>query len=45
MTSNYPSIKQEEQGEEMLQQTQEAIADIEAGRIVSGNKVMKWLEI
>lgn len=37
-------IEQEERKQQMLEQTQEAIADIEAGRVVSGEDVMKWLE-
>ncbi|MEA5551378.1 CopG family ribbon-helix-helix protein [Anabaena cylindrica UHCC 0172] len=37
-------IEQEERKQQMLEETQEAIADIEAGRVVSGEEVMKWLE-
>lgn len=37
-------IEQEERKQRMLEETQEAIADIEAGRVVSGEEVMKWLE-
>jgi predicted transcriptional regulator len=37
-------IAREEQKLRMLEQTQEAIADIEAQRVVSGEEVMKWLE-
>jgi predicted transcriptional regulator len=37
-------IAQEEQKLRMLEETQEAIADIEAQRVVSGEEVMKWLE-
>ncbi|QSJ14178.1 CopG family ribbon-helix-helix protein [Nostoc sp. UHCC 0702] len=37
-------IAREEQKLRMLQETQEAIADIEAQRVVSGEEVMKWLE-
>jgi predicted transcriptional regulator len=37
-------IEQEELKERMFEETQEAIADIEAGRVVSGEEVMKWLE-
>ena len=28
----------------MLRETEEALADLEAGRVVSGEEVMKWLE-
>ncbi len=37
-------IEREERRQRMLEETEEAIADIEAGRIVSGDEVMKWLE-
>ena len=37
-------IEQEELKERILAETQEALADIEAGRVVSGEEVMKWLE-
>lgn len=37
-------IEQEERKQQMLEETQDAIADIEAGRVVSGAEVMKWLE-
>lgn len=37
-------IAREEQKLRMLEQTQEAIADIQAQRVVSGEEVMKWLE-
>ncbi|MDF5728378.1 MAG: ribbon-helix-helix protein, CopG family [Rhizonema sp. PD38] len=37
-------IMREEQKLRMLEQTEDAIADIEANRIVSGEEVMKWLE-
>ncbi|MEH1778110.1 MAG: ribbon-helix-helix protein, CopG family [Nostoc sp.] len=37
-------IAREEQKLRMLEETQEAIADIEAQRVVSGDEVMKWLE-
>ena len=37
-------IEREEKRQEMLRETEEAIADLEAGRIVSGAEVMKWLE-
>ncbi|MDZ8258684.1 MAG: CopG family ribbon-helix-helix protein [Nostoc sp. ChiQUE01b] len=37
-------IAREEQKLRMLEETQEAIADIEAQRVVSGEEVMKWLE-
>lgn len=37
-------IEREERKIRMLEETKEAIADIEASRIVSGEEVMKWLE-
>ena len=37
-------IEQEERKLKMLQETEEAIADIEASRIISGEEVMQWLE-
>jgi predicted transcriptional regulator len=37
-------IEQEELKQRILAETQEALADIEAGRVVSGEEVMKWLE-
>jgi predicted transcriptional regulator len=37
-------IAREEQKLKMLEETQEAIADIQAQRVVSGEEVMKWLE-
>jgi predicted transcriptional regulator len=37
-------IQREEQKLRMLEETEEAIADIQAGRVVSGEEVMKWLE-
>lgn len=37
-------IQQEERKQKMLRDTEEAIADIEADRIVSGKEVMEWLE-
>ena len=37
-------IEQEELKQRMIEETQEALADIEAGRVVSGEEVMKWLE-
>ncbi len=36
-------IKREERKQQMLEETLEAIADIQAGRVVSGEEVMKWL--
>jgi len=36
-------IAREEVRIKMLEETEEAIADIEAGRVVSGDEVMKWL--
>ncbi|MCW9679808.1 CopG family ribbon-helix-helix protein [Dolichospermum planctonicum UHCC 0167] len=37
-------IEQEELKQRILEETQEALADIEASRVVSGEEVMKWLE-
>lgn len=37
-------IAREEQTLRMLEETTEAIADIQAQRVVSGEEVMKWLE-
>lgn len=37
-------IEQEELKHRMWEETQEALADIEASRVVSGEEVMKWLE-
>ncbi|NJM71749.1 MAG: ribbon-helix-helix protein, CopG family [Scytonema sp. RU_4_4] len=37
-------IMGEEQKLRMLEETEDAIADIEASRVVSGEEVMKWLE-
>lgn len=37
-------IEREERKQRMLEETEEAIADIQAGRVVSGEEVMKWLE-
>ena len=37
-------IEAEERKQQMLEETIEAIADIEASRIVSGEEVMQWLE-
>ncbi|MBD2691213.1 CopG family ribbon-helix-helix protein [Anabaena catenula] len=37
-------IEQEELKQRILDETQEALADIEASRVVSGEEVMKWLE-
>ena len=37
-------IMREEQKQRKLEQTEDAIADIEASRIVCGEEVMKWLE-
>jgi len=34
----------EERKQRMLEETEEAIADIQAARVVSGSEVMKWLE-
>lgn len=37
-------IEQEERKQQMLRETEEAIADLEAQRIISGKEVMEWLE-
>ena len=37
-------IKQEDRKLKMLEETEEAIADIEANRIISGEEVRQWLE-
>jgi predicted transcriptional regulator len=37
-------IKQEERKLQMLKEAQEAIADIQEGRVVSGEEVKQWLE-
>jgi predicted transcriptional regulator len=37
-------IAREEQRQRMLEETTEALADIQAQRVVSGEEVMKWLE-
>ena len=37
-------IEREERRQRMLRETEEAMADLEAGRIVSGEAVMSWLE-
>jgi predicted transcriptional regulator len=37
-------IARDEQKLRMLEQTEEAIADIEAQRVISGEEVIKWLE-
>ncbi len=37
-------IEREELKQRMLEETEEAIADIQAGRVVSGEEVMQWLE-
>lgn len=37
-------IEREERKQRMMEETEEAIADIDAGRVVSGEDVMKWLE-
>ncbi len=37
-------LAREETKQRMLEETEEAIADIEAGRLVSGEEVMQWLE-
>ncbi len=37
-------IAREEKKQQMLRETEEALADLEAGRVISGKEVMKWLE-
>lgn len=37
-------IASEEKKQQMLRDTEEALADLEAGRVVSGEEVMQWLE-
>lgn len=37
-------IEREQRRQEMLQETEEALADLEANRLLSGEQVMKWLE-
>lgn len=37
-------IEREEQKLKMLEETEQALADIQASRVVSGEEVMKWLE-
>ena len=37
-------IEKEEKKQNMLAQTQEALADIKAGKVVSGEEVMNWLK-
>ncbi|MGK7892309.1 MAG: CopG family ribbon-helix-helix protein [Xenococcus sp. (in: cyanobacteria)] len=37
-------IAREEKKQQMLRETKEALADLEAGRVVSGEEVIKWLE-
>ena len=37
-------IAREEKKQQMLRETEEALADLETGRVVSGEEVMKWLE-
>ena len=37
-------IEREEARMRMVEETEEALTDIEAGRVVSGEEVMKWLE-
>ena len=37
-------IEREERRERMLQETEEGMADIEAGRTISGDEVINWLE-
>ena len=37
-------IAREEKKQQMLRETEEALADLEAGRVVSGVEVMQWLK-
>ena len=37
-------IAREEKKQQMLRETEEALADLEAGKVVSGTEVMQWLE-
>jgi predicted transcriptional regulator len=37
-------VEREEQRQQMLRETQEGLADIDAGRVVDGEAVMAWLE-
>ena len=37
-------LEREERKQRMFEETQEAIADLEASRIISGEEVMQWLE-
>ena len=37
-------IEREERKQQILEETAEAIADIQADRVVSGEEVMRWLE-
>lgn len=37
-------IEQTERQARMLEETQEALADVKAGRIVDGDAVMEWLD-
>lgn len=37
-------IEREQRRQKMLQETEEALADLEANRLLSGEEVMKWLE-
>lgn len=37
-------LAREEKKQQMLRETEEALADLEAGRVVSGKAVMEWLE-
>ncbi|MGK7898658.1 MAG: CopG family ribbon-helix-helix protein [Xenococcus sp. (in: cyanobacteria)] len=38
-------LTREEKMQQMLRDTEEVLVDIEVGRVVSGEEVMKWLEI
>lgn len=37
-------VEREERKAKMLEETREALADVEAGRVVEGRAVMEWLE-
>jgi predicted transcriptional regulator len=37
-------IEREQRRQQMLRETEEALADLEANRLLSGEEVMNWLE-
>jgi predicted transcriptional regulator len=37
-------IEREQRKQDMLKETEEALADLEANRLLSGEEVMQWLE-